>query len=194
MKEIIIATHNQGKLKEFKVLLEPLGYKVLSLEDFDVPEIDEPYSTFEENAKHKAEFLSNKLNKMVLADDSGLCVDTLGGRPGVFSARWVREGASKEENINHLWSELKSVGAKKNPAHYNTTIALAIPNHNSIIFSATWNGEIIFEERGRFGFSYDSVFYIAELGKTAAELTTEEKNKYSQRTRAIQQVIDYLKK
>jgi len=159
MKEIIIATHNQGKLKEFKALLEPLGYKVLSLEDFDVPEIDEPYSTFEENAKHKAEFLSNKLNKMVLADDSGLCVDTLGGCPGVFSARWVREGASKEENINHLWSELKSVGADKNPAHYNTTIALAIPNHKSRVFSATWNGEIIFEERGQFGFSYDGGFY-----------------------------------
>lgn len=194
MKEIIIATHNQGKLKEFKLLLEPLGYKVLSLEDFDVPEIDEPYSTFEENAKHKAEFLSNKLNKMVLADDSGLCVDTLGGRPGVFSARWVREGAGTEENINHLWGELKLVGGKKHPAHYNTTIALAIPNYKSRIFYATWNGEIIFEERGQFGFSYDSVFYLPEFGKTAAELTTEEKNKYSQRTRAIQQVIDYLKK
>lgn len=86
------------------------------------------------------------------------------------------------------------MGAKKNPAHYNTTIALAIPNHKSLVFSATWNGEIIFEERGQFGFSYDSVFYLPELGKTAAELTTEEKNKYSQRTRAIQQVIDYLKK
>lgn len=192
MNKIIIATHNQGKLKEYKSYLEPLGYEVKSLNDYNISELEEPYNTFEENAICKAEYLSKQINEIVISDDSGICVNALKGRPGVFSARWVREGASDNENINHLWNELKKSKSKDTSAYYNTTIAIAFPNRETKTVSSKWNGNIIFEKKGNQGFSYDPIFYVKELNKTAAEMNVEEKNKYSQRIKAMKKAVKLL--
>lgn len=192
MNKIIIATHNQGKLKEYKSYLEPLGYEVKSLNDYNISELEEPYNTFEENAICKAEYLSKQINEIVISDDSGICVNALNGKPGVFSARWVREGASDNENINHLWNELKKSKSKETSAYYNTTIAIAFPNSETKTASSKWNGNIIFEKKGNQGFSYDPIFYVKELNKTAAEMNVEEKNKYSQRIKAIKKAVKLL--
>lgn len=192
MNKIIIATHNQGKLKEYKSYLEALGYEVKSLNDYNISELEEPYNTFEENAICKAEYLSKQINEIVISDDSGICVNALNGRPGVFSARWVREGASDNENINHLWNELKKSKSKDTSAYYNTTIAIAFPNSETKTVSSKWNGNIIFEKKGNQGFSYDPIFYVKELNKTAAEMNVEEKNKYSQRIKAMKKAVKLL--
>lgn len=192
MNKIIIATHNQGKLKEYKSYLEPLGYEVKSLNDYNISELEEPYNTFEENAICKAEYLSKQINEIVISDDSGICVNALNGRPGVFSARWVREGASDNENINHLWNELKKSKSKDTSAYYNTTIAIAFPNRETKTVSSKWKGNIIFEKKGKQGFSYDPIFYVKELNKTAAEMNMEEKNKYSQRIKAMKKAVKLL--
>lgn len=192
MNKIIIATHNQGKLKEYKSYLEPLGYEVKSLNDYNISELEEPYNTFEENAICKAEYLSKQINEIVISDDSGICVNALNGKPGVFSARWVREGASDNENINHLWNELKKSKSKDTSAYYNTTIAIAFPNSETKTVNSKWNGNIIFEKKGNQGFSYDPIFYVKELNKTAAEMNVEEKNKYSQRIKAMKKAVKLL--
>lgn len=177
-------------MKEYKSYLEPLGYEVKSLNDYNISELEEPYNTFEENAICKAEYLSKQINEIVISDDSGICVNALNGRQGVFSARWVREGASDNENINHLWNELKKSKSKDTSAYYNTTIAF--PNRETKTVSSKWNRNIIFEKKGKQGFSYDPIFYVKELNKTAAEMNMEEKNKYSQRIKAMKKAVKLL--
>ena len=191
IKEVVLATKNQGKIKEFTELLSPVFGKVLSLREFNsLPEIVEDGETFGENALKKARVISKLTQKITLADDSGLEVDALGGRPGVFSSRYAGENAGDEENINKLLQELK--GAANRNARFVCCLALVFPDGKEITVEGRCEGVIVEEPKGKGGFGYDPVFYLPELNKTMAELTLEEKNLLSHRSRAVNALIMYL--
>ncbi|WAA10223.1 XTP/dITP diphosphatase [Fervidibacillus albus] len=187
MEEIIIATKNPGKAKEFEKIFNPYGIRVKTLLDFpDAPDIAETGKTFAENAILKAEGISNLLNKPVIADDSGLTIDALNGRPGIYSARYAGEEKSDEKNIEKVLYELKDVVYEDRTAQFRCTIAVNIPGENSFTVEGICHGIILSEKRGTGGFGYDPIFYYPEKGKTFAELSAEEKNAISHRGRAIQ--------
>ena len=191
IKEVVLATSNQGKLKEFAELLSPVFGKVLSLREFNgLPEIVEDGETFSENALKKARVISRLIQKITLADDSGLEVDALGGRPGVFSSRYAGENAGDDENINKLLQELK--GAANRNARFVCCLALVFPDGKEITVEGRCEGVIAEEPRGEGGFGYDPVFYLPELNKTMAELNLPEKNLLSHRSRAVNALIMYL--
>ncbi|AGT33002.1 deoxyribonucleotide triphosphate pyrophosphatase [Geobacillus genomosp. 3] len=186
MKEIVIATKNAGKVREFAALFAKRGIDVKSLLDFpDVPDVEETGSTFAENAKLKAEAVSDRLQRPVIADDSGLAVDALGGRPGVYSARYAGEDKNDARNIEKLLCELEGVPMEKRTARFHCALAVAIPGRLTAVVEATCDGYIAEEPRGEGGFGYDPVFYLPEKGKTMAELTPEEKNAISHRAKAL---------
>ncbi|MBD0381640.1 XTP/dITP diphosphatase [Paenibacillus sedimenti] len=204
---VVIATRNEGKVKEFAKLFEPKGYKVRSLADYsDLPEIVESGATFAENARIKAQVISAHLHVPVLADDSGLCVAALDGVPGVYSARFAGEAATDVENNAKLLRELSerpSFAHEQTPgseqpkllseAAFVCALALIDPVANEIIEAEErCEGYIISEPRGESGFGYDPLFYIPEIGKTMAELTVEEKNEMSHRAKALRQFLDRL--
>ena len=191
ISEVVLATSNQGKLKEFTELLSPVFGKVLSLREFNgLPEIVEDGETFSENALKKARVISRLIQKITLADDSGLEVDALGGRPGGFSSRYAGENAGDEENINKLLQELK--GAANRNARFVCCLALVFPDGKEITVEGRCERVIAEEPRGEGGFGYDPVFYLPELNKTMAELTLPEKNLLSHRSRAVNALIMYL--
>lgn len=193
MKELIIATKNVGKAKEFVKIFEPLGFKVKTLLDFpSAPDIEETGVTFEENALLKANGISNLLQKMVLADDSGLVIDALDGRPGVYSARYAGVEKDDEANIEKVLEEMKDVPTEKRTAHFHCTLALVIPNKEPVIINGTCEGMILTERRGDKGFGYDPIFYVPSLGKTMAEMTPEEKNGISHRGNAIRKLHKWV--
>ncbi|KXT74216.1 Nucleoside 5-triphosphatase RdgB (dHAPTP, dITP, XTP-specific) [Streptococcus sp. DD10] len=174
---LLIATRNEGKTKEFRAIFDKLGYDVENLNDYpDLPEVAETGMTFEENARLKAETISNLTGKMVLADDSGLKVDVLGGLPGVWSARFAGVGATDRENNAKLLHELAMVfELKDRSAQFHTTLVVASPNKDSLVVEADWPGYINFQPKGDNGFGYDPLFLVGETGKAAAELSLEEK-------------------
>lgn len=132
MKEAIIATHNQGKVKEFKEILEPKGYSVSSLAEIGfTEEIEETGHTFEENAILKAEAVAKAVNKMVIADDSGLSVDNLGGRPGVYSARYAGEAKDDKANMDKVLSELKGIEKEQRTARFRCALAVSMPGQET---------------------------------------------------------------
>ena len=186
MKTVIIATKNQGKAKEFESLFAAKGYEVKTLLDVpDSPDIEETGTTFEENAILKAEAISKEYNQVVIADDSGLIVDALDGRPGVYSARYAGEDKSDEANTNKVLSELKGVPEKERTARFYCALAVASPNQKTITVSGTIEGFITEQPVGKNGFGYDPIFFVKELGKTTAELSKDEKNKISHRANAL---------
>ena len=189
---LLIATRNEGKTKEFRKLFGKLGYTVENLNDYpDLPEVAETGMTFEENARLKAETISQLTGKMVLADDSGLQVDILGGLPGVWSARFAGVGATDAENNIKLLHELAMVfELKDRAAHFHTTLVVASPEKESLVVEADWPGYINFEPKGENGFGYDPLFLVGETGKTSAELTIEEKNKQSHRAQAVNKLME----
>jgi XTP/dITP diphosphohydrolase len=198
---VVIATRNQGKIKEFAGLFRDKGMEVRSLADYEgLPPIVEDGATFAENALIKAKTIASHLGIPVLADDSGLCVDALGGAPGVVSARYAGEHASDADNNRKLLQELRAkLGAGSgplpaasdapellSPAHFVCALALADPVHDRILqVEGRCDGYVIGESRGNGGFGYDPYFFIPELGKTMAELTVEEKNAVSHRAKAL---------
>ncbi|KAB7668061.1 XTP/dITP diphosphatase [Bacillus sp. B1-b2] len=189
MKEIIIATKNPGKAKEFVQMFEPLGYEVKTLLDFpELEDVEETGTTFEENAKLKAETISNILNKIVLSDDSGLMIDALDGRPGVYSARYAGEQKNDSDNMDKVLEELKTVPSEDRTARFCCTLAVAIPEKESLTFTGACEGVIMEEKKGTYGFGYDPIFYVVEEQKAMAELPPETKNKISHRAKAIQQL------
>lgn len=192
MKQVVIATKNKGKAKDFEAIFKPLGYEVVTMLDIanDV-EIEETGRTFEENAVIKAETLSKALGKLVIADDSGLEVDALGGEPGVYSARYVGDH-DDEANIQKVLEKLKGVPDQKRTARFVCAIAISGPNIESQTFIGTCEGKILNEKRGTNGFGYDPIFYVPELGKTMAELTPEEKGAISHRGNAIRKLTKEL--
>lgn len=190
-KTIVIATGNVGKAKEFAALFGAAGYQIKTLKDFpDLPDVAETGTTFEANARLKAETISQLLQQPVLADDSGLCVDALGGMPGVYSARFAGEQKSDAANNAKLLHELYDVPDEKRGAHFHCTLVFAAPQKDSLVVSADWYGQIGRIPRGDFGFGYDPLFIPAGMEKTAAELMPEEKNHLSHRGQAMEKLQD----
>ncbi|MCA1031958.1 XTP/dITP diphosphatase [Bacillus timonensis] len=195
MKEILIATKNSGKVKDFEQLFSPYGYQVKSLYDFpDIPDVEETGTTFRENAQLKAETISKALNQIVIADDSGLEVDALDERPGVFSARYAGVEKNDKANLEKVLEELKEIPLDKRTARFRCALALVIPNEKTILVEGMCEGKIIDRPIGENGFGYDPIFYLERLGKTMAQLTKEEKNKISHRANALNNLGEELKK
>ncbi|MCY7942103.1 XTP/dITP diphosphatase [Bacillus inaquosorum] len=193
MKEAIIATHNPGKVKEFKEILEPKGYDVKSLAEIGfTEEIEETGHTFEENAILKAEAVAKAVNKMVIADDSGLSIDNLGGRPGVYSARYAGEQKDDQANIDKVLSELKGIEKEQRTARFRCALAVSIPGEETKTVEGHVEGYIADEPRGEYGFGYDPIFIVKDKDKTMAELTSDEKNKISHRADALKKLAKLL--
>ena len=193
-RKIVIATMNDHKASEIRALIGD-RYDVMTQSSFSIPSVDETGKTFEENALIKADEVSQKTGLLTLADDSGLEVDLLDGIPGVHSARYAGPNATDDENNNTLLMELENVKDERITARFKSVIVLADPLEGSKnIFHGNWEGQIIFNPRGKNGFGYDPIFYIEKLERTAAELTQDEKNKLSHRARAMRKVTNYLDK
>ncbi|ARW07767.1 XTP/dITP diphosphatase [Bacillus atrophaeus] len=193
MKEAIIATHNPGKVKEFKDILAPKGYDVKSLADIGfLEEIEETGHTFEENAVLKAEAVAKAVNKMVIADDSGLSVDNLGGSPGVYSARYAGEQKDDMANINKVLQELKGIEKEQRTARFRCALAVSIPGEETKTVEGHVEGYIAEEPKGENGFGYDPIFIVKDKDKTMAELTSDEKNKISHRANALKKLSQLL--
>ncbi len=190
--KLLIATHNEGKVREFRKMFASLGIDVESLNDYpDLPEVAETGTTFEENARLKAETISELTGRMVLADDSGLKVDALGGLPGVWSARFSGPDATDTQNNAKLLHELAMVFEQKDrSAQFHSTLVVAAPGKESLVVSADWPGYIAFEEKGEEGFGYDPLFLVGETGQRAAELSPDEKNAISHRGLAMKQLME----
>ncbi|MFD2618100.1 XTP/dITP diphosphatase [Terrilactibacillus laevilacticus] len=194
MQQIMIASNNQGKVKEFKALLSSFDVKVLSLSDLDEPiDVEETGETFEENAALKAEEICARTNMITIADDSGLVVDALDGRPGVYSARYAGLDKNDQHNTEKVLSELKEVPEDERTARFVCVLALAIPGKQTEFFRGICEGKITEAPIGEGGFGYDPIFYFPQKGKTLAELSQPEKNKISHRGHALEQLKTYWK-
>ena len=188
-KTIMIATGNMGKAKEFEKMFAKAGYQIKTMKDFpELPEVQETGQTFEENARLKAETLANILQCPVLADDSGLTVDALGGMPGIYSARFAGEQKSDASNNAKLLHELTDVADENRTAQFHCTLVFAAPQKESLVVEGIWNGRIARIPRGENGFGYDPLFIVDGLEKTSAELTSEEKNEISHRGQAMKKL------
>ena len=189
MKEIVIATKNPGKAKEFEALFHSKGYEIKTLNDFpEIPDIAETGTTFKQNALIKAKTVSQFLNRTVVADDSGLIVDALHGEPGVYSARYAGRQKSDQDNNDKLIKNLNGVPLSRRSARFHCTLALVAPDKKDLVVEGEVPGLILEEPRGEFGFGYDPLFYVPELGKTMAELSQADKNKMSHRARALEKL------
>jgi XTP/dITP diphosphohydrolase len=192
-QRLILASNNAGKLKEFAQLLAPIGFELHPQGEFNVPEADEPHKTFVENALEKARHASRLTGLPAMADDSGVCVNALGGAPGVYSARYAGEPKSDARNNDKLIADL-APHADKSAYYYCVLVYVRhADDPQPVIADARWNGEIIATPRGANGFGYDPYFLLPELGKTAAELDSVEKNAVSHRGQALRLLVEKLK-
>lgn len=192
MKELIVASTNQGKIKEIKAMLKDIDIDVLSMKDVLNEELDieETGTTFKENALIKAQTIANIVNKPVLADDSGLEVDALDKQPGVYSARFLGEDTSYEIKNQYI---IDAVVGKKRSARYVCAMALVIPGQDPILIEETMEGLIHDKMEGTNGFGYDPIFYFPPCKMTSAMMSMEEKNKYSHRGKALRKLYETLK-
>jgi len=192
---IVFATRNEGKVREITEMLCRTDVELVSLNHFaSLPEIVEDGKTYLENALKKARTISEYTGETVLADDSGLQVDVLGGEPGVYSARYAGEGSTDEENNAKLLAKLKDVPLEKRGASFFCALVLYHPDGHYHAFEAKWQGRIIDERRGSNGFGYDPIFLWPDLDKTAAELPPEIKNEVSHRGQAFAKLKSHLVK
>jgi XTP/dITP diphosphohydrolase len=192
-QRLILASNNAGKLKEFAQLLAPIGFELHPQGEFNVPEADEPFGTFVENALQKARHASRLTGLPALADDSGVCVNALGGAPGVYSARYAGEPKSDARNNEKLILDLAS-HADKSAYYYCVLVYVRhADDPQPVIADGIWRGRIVDAPRGANGFGYDPSFLLPELGKTTAELEPFEKNAISHRGQAIRALVDKLK-
>ncbi|MEE1410946.1 MAG: XTP/dITP diphosphatase [Bulleidia sp.] len=184
MKEIVVASTNKGKIREFKEMLEPLGYTVKSLADFpDMPEIEENGTTFEENAVIKAQSVTDRYGIEAISDDSGLSIDAFGGEPGIHSARYLGHDTSYDYKNRVILKRMEKESNRN--CHYTCAIAVTRPNEEPVVFCDIVECEIAKEPKGENGFGYDPIVYYAPLQKTMAEMTKDEKNAISHRGKAI---------
>lgn len=192
MKQLVLASNNAKKMKELNALLAPLGYEVIPQSQLGIPEAEEPYCTFIENALAKARHAAAHSGLPALADDSGLCVTALGGAPGVTSARYAGEPKSDARNNEKLLSHLADEANRK--AHFYCVLVLvrSATDPQPIIAEGEWHGEILTDQRGVDGFGYDPLFFVPEFDKTAAELDATTKNRASHRGQAMQKLIARL--
>lgn len=192
-KKIVLASNNQGKLKEMREILRPLDVSLHSQSEFDVPDAPEPYFTFLENALNKARHAAKLTGLPSIADDSGICVTALGGAPGVFSARFAGEPKSDARNNEHLITTLKD--HQDRSAYYYCVLVYVRSESDPqpVIADGRWDGEIIAEPRGDAGFGYDPHFYLPSLQCTVAELDATQKNQLSHRAQALQELMKKLR-
>ncbi len=187
---MVIATKNKGKIAEFQQMFAKAGWEVKSLLDYpELPDIEEDGVTFAENAAKKAEVLATHLNQMVIADDSGLVVDALDGRPGVYSARYAGEDKSDTANSEKVLKELVDIPGDDRTARFVCCLAVAKPNRETFFYEGACEGYIAMRATGSNGFGYDPIFYLPELDKTMAQLTAEQKNERSHRAKALKQLL-----
>lgn len=191
--KIVLASRNEKKLEELKRILKDLEIEILSLKDFpSLQEVIEDGLTFEENALKKARYVSMMTGLPALADDSGLEVEALGGAPGVFSARYAGENATDEENIDKLLSALRNVPFPERKARFVCCIALVYPNGEEYIFKGEIKGFISETPRGHQGFGYDPIFQPEGHNRTFAEMSQQEKDAISHRSKALKKFKDFL--
>ena len=192
MSKLVIASGNAGKLREIARILAPLDIQAVPQSEFDVPDCPEPHITFVENCLAKARHASAHSGLPALADDSGICVEALGGAPGVFSARYAGEPKSDQRNNEKLIAALANETNRR--AHY--TCVMVYVRHpddpEPVIAEGRWHGEIIDTPRGENGFGYDPYFLVPQFGKTGAELDEDTKNAISHRGQALRDLVDKL--
>ncbi|WP_198116670.1 RdgB/HAM1 family non-canonical purine NTP pyrophosphatase [Massilia rhizosphaerae] len=193
-QRLILASNNAGKLKEFAQLLGPIGFELHPQREFNVPEADEPFGTFVENALQKARHAARLTGLPALADDSGVCVNALGGAPGVYSARYAGEPKSDARNNEKLIADL-AAHADKSAYYYCVLVYVRhADDPQPVIADGVWRGHIVDTPRGAGGFGYDPHFLLPDFGKTAAELAPQEKNAVSHRGQALRALVDKLGK
>lgn len=192
LEKVVVASHNQGKIDEITQMLKPFKIEVLSAKALNLPDVEETGTTFQENAELKAVQLSKASNLPCLADDSGLCVDALGGRPGVYSARYA-PNRDFDKAMKMLVKELEDCGNPDWSAHFSCVLALKIPGQACRFFEGRIDGKIIAEPSGTNGFGFDPIFQPEGFDKTFAHLTADEKAKVSHRGRAFQKFIAAIK-
>ena len=192
MKEIIVASTNEGKIKEIRAMLSEIGIDVNSIKDVfeEEIEIEENGQTFKENALIKAQTICEMIDKPTLADDSGLEVDAMDGAPGIYSARFMGHDTSYDIKNQYI---IDAVKGKERGARFVCAMALCIPDEEPILIEEYFDGEIYDHIEGENGFGYDPIFYVPELKKTSAQLSLEEKNQYSHRAKALKKLYQILK-
>ena len=194
MQKLVIASNNPGKLREFQAMLAPLGIEVLTQSQLGIAEAEEPHCTFVENALAKARHASRMSGLPALADDSGICVEALGGAPGVQSARYAGDNPKSDQRNNEkLLQEMQGITDRR--AHYYCVLVLVhhADDPQPLIAEGEWHGEIAHKERGDGGFGYDPLFWLPELSKMSAELSRDEKAQISHRAKALQILLQRLK-
>lgn len=188
---IVVATKNKGKMREIKAILSDSKYEILSMEDIGLDiEVEENADTFMGNAIKKAVEIMKACNEITLADDSGLVVDALGGAPGVYSARYAGEHGDDMQNNLLLLKNMESQQNRK--AKFVCAMALAFPDGRIINVEGEFHGQIDYEMKGTGGFGYDVLFYLPEYNMTSAEISADEKNKISHRSKALQLIKEKL--
>lgn len=193
METLVIATRNAGKAREYQEMLAPYGIEVKTLADFTIPiSINENGASFEENATIKATTAMQALHLPVMADDSGLMVDALGGAPGIHSARYAGDHDDAANN-RKLLKELANVPDEKRTAHFHTTIVAIKPNGARLVVNGQVDGHILHQLTGENGFGYDPLFYVDEMHQAMAELTPDQKNQVSHRGRALRKFMAQFK-
>lgn len=192
-QKLILASNNAGKLREFDALLASLGFSLHKQADFGVPEAEEPYLTFVENALGKARHAARLTGLPALADDSGICINALGGAPGVFSARYAGEPKSDQRNNEKLVDDL-AAHADRSGYYYCVLVYVRhADDPQPVIADGRWEGELIETPRGEGGFGYDAHFFLPALGKTVAELEPAQKNQLSHRGQALRSLVEKLR-
>ena len=191
--EIFFATGNKGKVKELEALVEAMDFKVLFAADFpDFVSPEETGDTFRENARIKARSACDFTGLPSLADDSGLVVNALNGAPGVYSSRYSGEDATAESNNEKLLKEMYGIPEEQRNAYFCAVLCLSLPDGRDFFSEGRVDGKILKEYRGTEGFGYDPLFFVTEKGKGMAEMTMEEKNSISHRSRAFKGISDAL--
>jgi len=193
VQKLVLASNNQGKLREFQHMLAPLGIEVLTQAQLGISEAEEPHCTFVENALAKARHVSLASGLPALADDSGICVEALGGAPGVLSARYAGEPKSDERNNQKLLQAMQGIADRR--AHYYCVLVLVrhAEDPQPLIAEGEWHGEIAQAERGDGGFGYDPLFWLPAMGKMSAELSRDEKAILSHRAKALNILLQRLR-
>ncbi len=194
MQKLVLASNNAGKVREFRALLAPLNFEVIPQGELGIPAAEEPHHTFVENALAKARHASASSGMPALADDSGICAHALNGAPGVYSARYAGLNGDDAANNHKLIAALKDQSNRG--AHYVCALVMVQSEYDPepLIVQTRWYGEFIDTPKGAHGFGYDPYFYLPALGKTAAELEPEEKNRISHRGQALRELIAQLQK
>ena len=189
-----MASGNAGKLREIARILGDLDIEVVPQSDFGVTDADETGATFVENALIKARHAAAATGLPAIADDSGIAVDALGGRPGVYSARYAGPGASDQDNNDRLLAELEGVPEAERGAAFHCVACFVMPGDAApIVAEGEWRGRILFEPSGEGGFGYYPLFYVPETGCSSAELSAEEKNRRSHRGKALRELARKLR-